>query len=79
MSPPAIFGDVDSFVEVVRKSASHHKEPVLELSFDIRQDAPIDPVYLKRLKAGLCEYLGEHFHWGRPSDTREQSEPYRGL
>jgi RecA-family ATPase len=70
----ALFGDADALVEVIRKSASHHKEPVLELNFELRRGEPLPPLYLKRLKTGICQWLGEDYHWGRP-----KKEPYADL
>ena len=77
----AIFADVDTFVEISRKSSSHHKEPVVELGFELRQAEPLEPIYIKRLQSGLCEYLGEDYHWGRPSSPpkTEDTIPYGNL
>ena len=78
----AIFGDADAVCDVVRLSASHHREPVLALSFELRRDAPLEEtIYVKRLKSGRVAYLGEDFHWGRPRmiDTVETREPYPNL
>lgn len=71
----ALFGDADALVEVIRLSAPHHKEPFLQLNFELRRGEPIPPIYVKRLKNGLCDWLGEDFHWGRPS----KKEPYADL
>lgn len=62
-----IFADVDTFIEVSRKSAAHHKEPVIELGFEVRQAEPLHPIFIKRLSSGLCEYLGDDFQWRSPS------------
>lgn len=68
----ALFGDADALIGVERLSAGHQKEPTLKLEFELRQAAPLDPIYVKRLVSGLIEYRGDNFHWGRPPKSQEQ-------
>lgn len=79
----AIFGDVDTFVDVVRKSANHVKEPILQLDFELRQGEPLERVYVKRLRDGRVVYCGEDFSWGSPVGAGGSSPgrgvPYDGL
>ena len=64
----AIFGDVDTFIELERLSPGGVLEPTLRLSFELRQAEPLEQMYLKRLATGECVYLGEEFRWGRSSE-----------
>ena len=68
----AMFGDADALMEVVRKSSPTHKEPTLELGFELRRGEPLESIFIKRLRGGLCEYLGENFHWGRPPTQKSE-------
>lgn len=56
----AIFADADAIILVDRKSAQNAKEPVLELSFELRRGEPMDPVYVKRMRSGVVRYEGEN-------------------
>ena len=58
----ALFADIDTYVEVHRTSSAHTAEPILELSFELRQGEPLIPVYLKRQRNGLITYLGENMN-----------------
>ena len=60
----AIFGDIDTLVEVSRKSNEHHPEPILELNFELRRGEPIDPLFLPRRRDGHIEWMGEGFQFG---------------
>jgi len=60
----AIFGDVDTFMEVDRLSNEYVKEPILQISFELRSDEPLEPFYCKRLKSGEVVWMGEDFVWG---------------
>ena len=73
----ALFGDADALVEVNRMSAPHHKEPTVKLSFELRRGEPIDPIYVKRLQSGICQWMGADFKWGRP--PKEQKGVYDEL
>jgi RecA-family ATPase len=52
-----IAADTDSFLDVIRRSSKHAPEPVLELSFEIRHDAPIEPLYVRRRLDGLIDFI----------------------
>lgn len=56
----AVFADVDTLILVDRQGASNAKEPVIKLEFEIRQDEPLDNIYVRRTKSGVCEYLPPH-------------------
>ena len=56
----AVFADVDTVVEVLRKSAADDKEPTLQLGFELRQGEPIRNQYIKRLPTGQIVYVGEN-------------------
>jgi len=56
----AVFADVDTLVLVDRQGAANAKEPTLKLEFEIRQGEPLDPLYVKRDKNGVCKYLPPH-------------------
>jgi AAA domain-containing protein len=55
----SLFADVDSFCEIMRKSSTTSEEPVLQLTWELRQGAPILPVQVKRTKSGRVDYIGE--------------------
>lgn len=54
-----IFADVDSMIEIVRRSAASSPEPMLELNIELRQGEPLEPQYVRRRRSGIVEYLGE--------------------
>ena len=56
----AIFGDVDSFIELDRKSNEHHLEPVLEMKYEIVPGflrLECVPVFRGLEQAGLLQLL----------------------
>lgn len=55
----ALFADVDTFIGISRVGAAHVAEPVLALNFELRQGEPLRPQYIKRLKDGHIQYIGE--------------------
>ena len=71
----AIFGDIDTYIEVVRESSATAVEPVLQLSFELRQGEPLHPIFIRRQKNGWCTYLGEDYR----KQTHEPPLPTRGL
>jgi len=60
----AIFGDIDTFIEVQRKSSEHSREPVLGLSFELRRGEPIEEIFVERLMDGRVRYLGDGYEFG---------------
>ena len=76
----AIFGDVDTLVEVTRKSNEHHPEPILELTFELRRGAPIESLYVQRLRDGSIVWLGEGFEFGQAKKPEQWPKGrYRSL
>lgn len=65
----AIFGDIDTLVEVTRKSNEHHPEPVLELSFELRRGEPIESLFVQRMRDGSISWLGEGYVFGQMTTT----------
>lgn len=63
----AIFGDLDTLIEITRKSNEHHPEPVLELSFELRRGEPIDNLFVQRMRDGSVQWLGEGYQFGTPA------------
>ena len=49
--------DLDTYIEFKRLSPGHHKSQYIEASFTTR-DAPVEPVYLKRLPSGEFDFAG---------------------
>ena len=54
----ALFGAVDSYIRVTRKSEGDHPTPTLELSFELRRGKPVHPIYVVREESGLITYKG---------------------
>lgn len=76
----AIFADVDTFLEVNRLSSEHTAEPVLKLSFELRRGEPIEDIFVRRLRDGTVQWLGQDFSFETPK--KEENWPkgkYRGL
>ena len=63
----AVFADVDTLILVDRQGASNVREPVIKLEMELRRGEPIETIYLKRNRFGICEYIGE--------TNRERSAP----
>lgn len=74
----AIFGDVDTVVEVSRKSNEHHPEPILELSFELRRGEPLEPVFVQRKRDGSIEWQGEGFTFGGTKAAEFPKSRYGG-
>lgn len=55
----AVFADVDTLILVDRQGASNVREPVIKLEMELRRGEPIESIYLKRNRHGICEYIGE--------------------
>jgi RecA-family ATPase len=60
----AIFGDIDTYIEVTRLSNEHHPEPVLRLDFTLRRGEPMEPLFVQRKRNGTIEWLGDGFEFG---------------
>lgn len=69
----ALYGDLDTLIEVTRKSSEHHPEPVLELSFELRRGEPISPIFVQRKRDGSIVWLEEGYTFG---GTAERTEKY---
>jgi len=77
----ALYGDLDTLVEVTRLSSEHTPEPVLKLSFELRRGEPIEDLFVRRLRDGTIEWLGDSFTFGGP-DVKVSQWPkgkYRSL
>jgi RecA-family ATPase len=68
----AIFGDLDTLIEVTRKSNEHHPEPVLELSFELRRGEPMESLFVQRMRDGSINWMGESFTFGDTSPKAQQ-------
>lgn len=55
----AVFADVDTLILVDRQGASNVKEPIIKMEMELRRGEPFEPIYIRRLKSGRCEYIGE--------------------
>lgn len=63
----AIFGDIDTLVEVSRKSNEHALEPILELNFELRRGEPVESLFIQRMRDGSVNWMGEGFQFGGPT------------
>lgn len=54
----ALYGAVDSLIMITPKSAKHEKQPTLLLEFEVRHGEPIEPLWVRRMESGICEFLG---------------------
>jgi hypothetical protein len=77
----ALYGDLDTLIEVTRKSNEHHPEPILELSFELRRGEPISPIYVQRKRDGTISWLGDGFTFGGSAEKTEKwpKGKYRSL
>jgi RecA-family ATPase len=64
----ALYGDLDTLLEVTRLSSEHTPEPVLKLSFELRRGEPIEDLFVRRLRNGTIQWLGESFTFGGPTE-----------
>lgn len=64
----ALYGDLDTLLEVTRLSSEHTPEPVLKLSFELRRGEPLEDLFVRRLRNGTIQWLGEDFSFGGPAD-----------
>ena len=64
----AIFADVDTLIELERLSTEHVKEPILQLSLEMRHGEPIPQYMFKRLASGEVIFMGEDFLFGGKED-----------
>jgi RecA-family ATPase len=71
----AIFGDIDTFIEVSRLSHEHHPEPILRLDFTLRRGEPMEPLFVRRRRDGTVEWQGEDFAFGQTSSENKESYP----
>jgi hypothetical protein len=62
----AVFADVDTLLQVERLSAEHVKEPLLQVTYEMRRGEPVDPMVFKRLRSGEVVYMGEEYMFARP-------------
>jgi len=60
----ALFGAVDTSIEVTRKSEPSSPSPILEIAFDIRRGKPILPIYVRREETGRITYIGDKWTGG---------------
>lgn len=69
----AIFGDIDSFIEVQRRSNEHHLEPILEMTFELRRGEPLEAMFFQRLRNGTVKWMGEGFQFGQQASSQAAS------
>jgi RecA-family ATPase len=74
----AVFADVDTLILIDRQGASTTKEPTIKLEFEVRQDEPLDNIFVRRLKSGICQYLPP-FKREKPVEPSFVPEPFGGL
>lgn len=60
----ALFGAVDTFIGVSRKSESSHPSPTLELEFELRRGKPLQNFTIRREETGLITFLGDKWTAG---------------
>lgn len=60
----ALFGAVDTFIGVSRKSESSHPSPTLELEFELRRGKPLQNICIRREESGLVTFLGDKWTAG---------------
>jgi hypothetical protein len=76
----AIFGDIDTYIEVTRLSNEHHPEPVLRLDFTLRRGEPMESIFVQRKRDGTVEWMGEGFAFGgEPKSTPYPRSKYKDL
>lgn len=60
----AIFGDIDTYIEVIRLSNEHHPEPILRLDFTLRRGEPMESIFVQRKRTGSIEWMGQGYQFG---------------
>lgn len=76
----AMFADADSIMLVDRRSNASTKEPILELTFELRRGEPLASQFVKRRQSGRITYEGENLsQYAEEANPREARVPYRGL
>lgn len=71
----AIAADVDTMIEVSRRSPENSLEPILELTFELRRGEPIEHVFVQRAQDGWVQYMGEDYQFGGGHRDREAGLP----
>jgi RecA-family ATPase len=67
-----IYADADTIMMVDRKSASSVVEPFLSLSFELRHDAPLEPISVRRMKDGKVIFMQEGLQYKeKPARAQE--------
>lgn len=64
----AVFADIDTLMEVERKSTESVMEPILQLTFELRRGEPLPSLYVKRMRDGRVIYMGEEYMWGSAAE-----------
>lgn len=64
----AIAADIDTMIEVTRKSPVNSVEPILELGFELRRGEPIERMFVQRAKDGQVFWMGQDFEFGAPKE-----------
>lgn len=77
----AIFADVDTLLEVERKSPAHVAEPTIQLTFEMRRGEPIEKLFVKRNRSGLITYMGDDYSFtpNVNAPTGRRRDPYGDL
>lgn len=71
----AIAADVDTMIEVNRRSPENSVEPILELTFELRRGEPIEHMFVQRLKDGWVNYMGEGYEFGGGGSGKRSDYP----
>lgn len=69
----AIGADVDTMIEVNRRSPDATIEPILELTFELRRGEPIERMFVQRLKDGTVEWMGDDYVYGESTASKRDS------
>ena len=75
----AIFADIDTSMDVTRKSSPSALEPVLQLNFELRRGEPLEPIHVRRLRNGTIKYPVEERRPTATATTRKVEKPKKGI
>lgn len=71
----AIGADVDTMIEINRRSPEHSLEPILELTFELRRGEPIERLFVIRHKDGVVEWMGDDYSYGETALAKKDKMP----
>jgi len=75
----ALYGDLDTLIELTRKSHERTAEPILEMSFELRRGEPLENLFVKRHRDGTVTWLGSGFAFNDPYNEKYPKSRYKGL